>query len=195
MSSHDLLARALIDVGSTAAASGPDRGAALLDEVWPHAATSRTERKISERQRFKVFKADGFRCRYSGDLLFFPPYLRSLSALWPEKFPYHRNGKSEITHIAYWSHIASLEHVEPVATGGAEAEDNWITTSMARNMVRSRFSLTALDWTVKPRAPLSDWDGGVGAMLDLLRAYPHLLDDEMHGTALRQWQKWATENC
>lgn len=194
MSSHDELARALMDVGRTAVASGSDLGAAVLAEVWPHAVTSRTERKISERQRFKVFKADGFRCRYSGALLFFPPYLRALSALWPEKFPYHRNGKSEITHIAYWSHLASLEHVEPVATGGPEAEDNWITTSMARNMVRSRFSLAALDWTVKPRAPLSDWDGGVGAMLDLLRAYPHLLDDEKHGMALRQWQRWAKED-
>lgn len=194
MSSHNLLARALIDVGTTAVASGPDRGAALLGEVWPHAVTPRTGRTITARQRLKIFKADGFRCRYTGDILLFPGYLRALSALWPDAFPYHRNGKSEVTHIAYWSHLASLEHVEPLATGGAEADDNWITTSMARNMVRSRFSLAALGWTVQPRAPLPDWDGGLGEMLDLLQAYPHLLDDEKHGTALRQWQRWAAED-
>ncbi len=139
-----------------------------------------------------VFKADGFRCRYTGDLLLFPPYLRVLSALWPDAFPYHPNWKSELTHAAYWSHTASLEHVASVAIGGAEAEDNWITTSSARNMVRSRYSLDALGWTVLRREPLPDWDGGLQTFRDLLQAHPDLLDSAIHGAHLKLWQKMAS---
>lgn len=124
--------------------------------------------------------------------LLFPPYLRVLSALWPETFPYHSNWKSEVTHAAYRSHTVSLEHVEPVAIGGAEAEDNWITTSAARNQVRSRFSLDALGWQIQPRNPLPNWDGGLRSFLRLLEAHGELLEGP-HGPYLKQWQKLVRE--
>lgn len=191
-SSHDDLARLLIEVGKTAALRGSSEGENLVREKWPHLGAMRTARSISPLQRLRVFKADGFRCRYTGDLLLFPPYLRILSSLWPKSFPYHSNWKSEVTHVAYWSHTASLEHVEPVAVGGAESEDNWITTSAARNQVRSRYSLKALGWQIQPRNPLPDWDGGLQAFLHLMEAHSALLDGP-HGAHLKQWQKWVRE--
>jgi hypothetical protein len=189
---HDDLAKALIRVGTSTVQDGRDAGETMLNAEWPHAVTLRTRRSVTPRQRLEVFKADGFRCRYSGDLLLFPAYLRALSALWPAAFPYHPNGKSDVTHPAYWSHTASLEHVAPVAIGGAESEDNWITTSNARNMVRSRYSLESLRWTVGPREPRADWDGGLQAFHNLLDAHPELFGDATHGQHLKRWKKIAS---
>ena len=156
-------------------------------EGWPRSEAARTSRSINDHERLRVFRTDGFRCRYTGDLLVLPAYLRALSALWPEIVPYHPNWKSDETHEAYWTHTASLEHIDPVAVGGAGAEGNWITTSMARNQVRSRYSLEALGWQVQPRDPLSDWDGGVQALLKLLAAHTALLDGQ-HGAYLARWR-------
>lgn len=185
--SHDAGARLLVEAGEVAVVREHSEGEKIVRQSWAHVGTSRTARSISDAQKFRVFCSDGFRCRYSGDLLLLPAYLRALSALWPETFPYHPNWKSEYTHEAYWSHSASLEHIKPVAIGGIEADDNWITTSMARNQLRSRFSLEKLGWQVLPRAPLADWDGGRLALISLLDAFPHLLDGA-HSAYLARWR-------
>lgn len=187
-SSHNDLARLLTEAGGSAVLRGAEEGKRAILKGWPLSGTSPTSRSISDHQRLRVFKADGFRCRYTGDLLVLPAYLRALSALWPQAVPYHPNWKSDETHEAYWTHTASLEHIDPVAVGGAEAEGNWITTSMARNQVRSRYSLEALGWQVQPRQPLGGWDGGVGTFLAILEAFPSLLDGP-HGTYLTRWQR------
>jgi len=59
--------------------------------------------------------------------------------------------KAEETRRAYWLQTASLEHLDPVCVGGPEQLDNWATTSMARNQVRSRFALESLGWAIRPR--------------------------------------------
>ncbi|MBI1651175.1 hypothetical protein [Hyphomicrobium sulfonivorans] len=184
---HDTGARLLVSAGNAAALRTVDEGEQLLRQAWAHVGASRSARSTSDTEKLRVFRDDGFRCRYTGDLLLLPAYLRALSALWPETVPYHPNWKSEETHEAYWSHTASLEHINPISIGGAEAGGNWITTSMARNQLRSRFSLEALGWQVQPRSPLSDWDGGVGALLSLLKAHPNLLEGP-HGTYLKKWR-------
>jgi hypothetical protein len=189
-SSHNDLARLLIEAGQTAVRQGPEVGERLIREGWPHLKPTRTKRTISERQKLLVFKADGFRCRYTGDLLFFSGYLTALSGIWPATFPAHPHGKSDEAHEAYWTHFASVEHLDPVSTGGMETADNWITTSMARNQVRSRYSLEALGWKVQPRDPLPDWDGGLQAFLKLLEAFPALLSQ---GSYLKRWHKLVLE--
>lgn len=191
-SSHDNLARVLFDAGQNALKHGTEAGEVLVRQNWPHLKPKRTKRTISERQKLLVFIADGFRCRYTGDLLVLPAYLRALSVLWPEVVPYHPNWKSDKTHEAYWTHTASLEHIDAVAVGGAEAEGNWITTSMARNQVRSRYSLEALGWKVQPRCSTNEWDGGLKAFLELLDRYPELLNSR-HGAYFKQWRRFALE--
>ncbi|MTD93914.1 hypothetical protein GIW81_06140 [Hyphomicrobium sp. xq] len=186
-STHDTLARLLLEAGQSVLLNGSEAGEDLVRRRWPHLKATRTRRTISDRQKLKIFKADGFRCRYTGDLLFFSGYLTALSALWPETFPAHPHGKSDEAHEAYWTHFASVEHLDPVSMGGAETEDNWITTSMARNQVRSRYSLEALGWKVLPRNPMADWEGGVRAFLEILDAYPSALAG-VNGQYLKRWR-------
>ena len=173
-SSHDDLARLLSEAGQKALVLNPDAGEELVRQCWPHQKGIRTRRSISERQKLLMFMADGFRCRYTGDLLFFSGYLWAISALWPDTFPAHPHGKSDEAHEAFWTHFASVEHLDPIATGGTETEDNWITTSMARNQVRSRYSLEALGWKVQQRTPLREWDGGIATFLELFDRFPEL---------------------
>jgi len=189
---HDDLARGLCKVGDLTITQGRLNGEALLRASWPFAPSARTERKVSDREKLQVFKADRFRCRYTGDLLLLPAYLRVLSALYPDAFPYHQNWKAEETHPAYWSHTASLEHVEPVSVGGAEHLDNWVTTSMARNQVRSRFALESLGWAVRPRSTDSDWDGGMSAFI-ALSGTDGVLTNPHHGSYIARWRSLALE--
>jgi hypothetical protein len=100
------------------------------------------------------------------------------------------HGKSDEAHEAYWTHFASVEHLDPISIGGQETEANWITTSMARNQVRSRYSLEALGWSVRPREPKQDWDGGVRIFLNLMDRYPELSTGTW-GPYLSRWRKIA----
>lgn len=189
---HNDLARALRAAGDVIITHGRPDGETALRDAWPFAASQRAERKASDREKLRVFKADGFRCRYTGELLLLPAYLRVLSALYPDAFPYQANWKAEETHPAYWSHTASLEHVEPIAVGGGEHFDNWVTTSMARNQVRSRFPLESLGWAVRPRVRDSDWDGGMTAFITLSAA-DDVLANPLHGSYIARWRKLAVE--
>ncbi len=108
-SSHNDLARLLIEAGHRAVQQDAEAGEGLVRDEWPRSEATPTGRSISDFERLRVFNADGFRCRYTGDLLLLPAYLRALSVLWPEAFPYHPNWKSDETHEAYWTHTASLE--------------------------------------------------------------------------------------
>jgi hypothetical protein len=115
--SHDAVATALRSVGEAAAKNRQSGKEALL-RAWSYTAESRVGRSVSDRDKLHIFNADGFWCRYTGELLLLPAFLRTLSALYPDACPYHRNWKSEETHPSYWSHNA---------IGGAEHRDNWVT--------------------------------------------------------------------
>lgn len=195
MLDHNDIARIIAAAGAELAAGRADEGEALIRDHVPHIARERTRRSASDRLKLKVWIADGFRCRYSGDILFFPGYLTCLSAVWPETFPAHPNWKADAAHDVYWTHSASLEHVDPVSVGGAEAEENWITTSMARNQVRSRYPLQSLGWEVRPRAATSDWDGGLAQFRVLLERYPKLLCDQSWGSNLKRWDSVVRVVC
>lgn len=185
---HDKIARLLSAAGSAVLADRLAEGERLIREKCPHSPRARTRRSASKKQKLSVWISDGFRCRYSGDLLLFPGYLTCLSLIWPQTFPAHPNGKAEHAHDAYWTHFASLEHVGPVCTGGTDTEDNWVTTSMARNQVRSRYPLEALGWGIRPREILPDWDGGLQQFRDLIATQANFLIDPRWGAYLRRWQ-------
>ena len=119
--------------------------------------------------------------------------MTTLSSLWPETFPAHKHGKAELSHDAYWTHFASLEHVDPAAIGGADKKDNWITTSMARNQVRSRYQLADLVWSIQPRNVDPSWDGGVKHFLGLLEAYPSMKQNPEWGRYLARWERLVRE--
>lgn len=189
MQDHDRVAWLLTQAGAELAAGHERAGEELISSQIPHAARVRTRRSANAGDKLNVWMADGFRCRYTGDLLVFPGYLTLLSAVWPETFPGHPNWKTDAAHDAYWTHSASLEHLDPVASGGAETDDNWITTSMARNQVRSRYPLQSLGWTVQARARRDDWDGGLGQFKRLIANRPELLSHAAWGRYLERWHR------
>ena len=93
----------------------------------------------------RVFARDGFVDRYSGDKLVFPgTLLRLLSALMPDEFPAHPNWKMSASHVMYWELCPTIDHLVPVARGGADNESNYVTISMLRNSAKAHWTLEEL---------------------------------------------------
>ena len=106
-----------------------------------------------------VFMRDGFIDRYRGDRLVYPPALRLVSQLLPKVFPYHKNGKMDVGHIAYWELFPTIDHVVPIARGGLDEEPNWVCCSMLTNGIKSNWMLEDLRWELLQPGDLEQWDG------------------------------------
>jgi hypothetical protein len=101
-----------------------------------------------------------------------------LSKILPREFPAHPNWKMSVTHMVYWELFPTIDHVIPVARGGPDSEENWVTTSMVRNAGKSNWTLEELGWTLKPFDPVSAWDGLMGWFVDYVRAWPEHRSDK-----------------
>lgn len=55
--------------------------------------------------------------------------LRVLSALYPTEFPFHLNWKTSVTHPAYWTISASIEHVVAGTSGGDWLDESNLVTA------------------------------------------------------------------
>lgn len=91
------------------------------------------KRAYKDIYKFNIFIRDGFIDRYTGDKLLNPGILKVFSFYFPNQFPYHSHWKMEQTHMAYWELIPTIDHINPIAKGGKDELDNWVTTSMLRN--------------------------------------------------------------
>ena len=120
----------------------------------------------------RVFLRDRFVDRYSGARLVFPGTLRLLSVVMPVEFPAHPSWKMDETHLAYWELFPTIDHVVPVARGGADDETNWVTTSMVRNAAKSNWLLEELGWSIREPEQNGAWDGLVGWCLEFVGAHP-----------------------
>lgn len=158
----------------------------LLREEYPFAAPQRAGRRYTTLDAVRVFSRDGFIDRYGGERLVFPGVLRLLSHLMPEEFPWHSHGKMELCHIAHWTLGPSLDHLVPLARGGADAEANWVTTSVLRNMSKGQATLEELGWTLHPPGRLGDWDGLAGWFLAYTERRPEFLHELR---PLRDWKR------
>ena len=118
-----------------------------------------TKRRYTKAQATQIFARDGFCDRYSGERLVFPGVLRVLSDLFPEQFPWHPNWKIGASHSLYWLLQATVDHVVPVTYQGIDADENWVTTSMLRNLWKGNRSLAQLGWDVGPLDTMPRWDG------------------------------------
>ena len=170
---------ALLDADDLPSASS------LLRRDYPFAARAATERKYGEAEALRVFLRDGFIDRYSGDRLVFPGALRVLSLRLPADFPFHPNWKMSETHFAFWELSPTVDHVVPVSRGGADAEGNWVTTSMVRNSAKGNWTLEELGWTLRPAGDLREWDGLLGWFRTYVARHPDLLDN----TLVRRWHR------
>jgi hypothetical protein len=173
------------------ALSGDSAAAAsdILRAEYPFVPLTRRGRRYTEWQSLQVFARDGFIDRYSGLRLVFPGVLRLLSRLLPREFPFHPNWKMSETHPAFWELFPTIDHVLPIARGGADSEANWVTTSMLRNAAKANSTLTELGWSLHAPGSLVEWDGLTGFFLKFIDSERSLLDDaylrRWHGAALR----------
>lgn len=133
----------------------------------------------------KQFVSDGFIDRYFGTRLVNPGILRVLSFYFPDIFPYQPHWKMSECHIAYWELIPTIDHIVPVALGGKDLPENWATTSMLHNSIKSNWTLPQVGWTLHPAGKLSDWDGMSAGFLSLAAADPRLLDVDW----IREWYR------
>lgn len=123
----------------------------VIANEYPHVAVRAAGRRYSKQQWVEVFLRDGFVDRYSGQRLVFPGALRLLSLLLPDALPFHPNWKMEACHPMWWELYPTIDHVEPVARGGADASANWVCTSMLRNAAKSNWTLSELGWNFTRR--------------------------------------------
>jgi len=170
-----------IDLGDLAQAS------AVAKERYPFTPAANAGRRYSAYESTRIFQRDGFIDRYSGERLIFPGTLRLLSTLMPDEFPAHRNWKMSESHIVYYELFPTVDHVVPVARGGADDESNWVTTSMFRNAAKGNARLEDLSWTLLPPSADREWDGLMRWFVDRTRRHP--LPPGAH--YLRRWRAAA----
>lgn len=157
----------------------------ILSSQYPFEAVQKRSRQYTRNQQVRLFRRDGFIDRYSGDRLVFPGVLRLLSIIFPDKFPYHRNWKSDQTHSAFWELFPTVDHVTPIARGGLDEESNWVTASMMRNSAKSNWTLDQLGWELRPPGELSDWDGLKGWFIEYMAQNEQYQED----TYLASWHQ------
>ena len=136
-----------------------DDAAAILSNEYPCMPLKNAGRHYSAIQSMRVFSRDGFIDRYTGKRLVFPGTLRLLSKFFPVEFPFHSNWKTDECHFAFWELSPTIDHVVPLSRGGADHEDNWVSTSMVRNAAKANFTIEELGWQLLPSGDLSQWDG------------------------------------
>lgn len=164
--------------------------AEVLRRDYPFAASAPAGRNYSEMQSTKLFMRDGFIDRYSGERLVFPGTLRLLSRLLPAVFPFQTNWRMSETHPAFWELFPTVDHVLPIARGGVDAEENWVTTSMLRNNAKSNWTLEELKWPLLPPGDIRVWDGLMNWFLEYSAATPSALDVPY----LKRWHR-AARSC
>ena len=135
------------------------------------------KRSYKDKDKFKIFIRDGFIDRYSGDKLLNPGILKVFSTYFPQEFPYHRNWKMDQTHIAYWELVPTIDHINPIARGGKDNDDNLITTSQLNNSIKSNWSLEQIRWQIHRPGDIKEWDGLTKLFIDIVEKDRTLLSD------------------
>lgn len=154
---------------------------------YPFQTVQPSRRHYTAYQSICVFIRDGFIDRYSGKRLIFPATLRLLSIVMPDEFPAHPNWKMSASHIAYWELFPTIDHLIPIARGGADSEANWVTTSMLRNGAKAQWTIEELGWNLLPAGDIGQWDGLMNWYLSFVTANPKWLETAY----LRRWHRAA----
>ena len=173
----------------TLLSSSKDGALNFINEKYKFDYKVAKNRAYSERQKIQVFLRDGFIDRYTGDKLVNPGILKALSVHFPEDFPYHLHWKMEKTHIAYWELTPTLDHIVPIARGGEDAFENWVTTSQLHNSIKSHWTLEQMGWKLFEPGNLSDWNGLTKLFIELVEKDGTLLEDNY----VKRWYKFSKE--
>ena len=161
-----------------------------MQKEYPFVYVERAKRTYTESQKMKQFIKDGFIDRYSGDKLVNPGILKVITCYLPKDFPYHPHGKMDECHNAYWELIPSVDHIYPIARGGLDNEDNYVTTSMLHNLIKNNWTLEQLQWKLYPAGDIDEWDGLTRLFIELVEANRELLKDAY----IKRWYVLSTTN-
>ena len=162
-----------------------DTARQLLRDNYPFVTSARSKRIYTPMECMRAFVRDGFIDRYSGTRLVFPGTLRVLSLLMPEEFPFHPNWKMDATHPAFWELFPTIDHVVPVVRGGADTEENWVTTSQLRNSAKANWTPEELSWKLVPSGNINEWDGLSEWFVNFIEEHEDLLGNNYLRTWLR----------
>lgn len=149
----------------------------LIQSEYPFKHLTSGRRKYTDKQKMEQFQCDGFIDRYSGQKLLNPGLLKILSYYMPDVFPYHAHWKMEKCHNAYWEFVPTVDHIYPVALGGIDSKENWATTSMLHNSIKSNWTLEQLNWQLHEPGNYKVWDGLTMLFIRLVEADANLQAD------------------
>lgn len=144
---------------------------------YPHKTYDVKKRTYTTTQKMEQFIRDGFIDRYTGQKLLNPGVLKVLSTYFPAEFPFHPHWKMTETHIAYWELVPTIDHIYPVAKGGYDDKNNWVTTSMKNNSIKSNYTIDEIHWTLYPQGDIKAWDGLSKSFVNLVDNDKELLKD------------------
>lgn len=164
-----------------------NRAEEVINTKYPFQKINSLNRSYTKSKMLEIFLRDGFKDRYSGDNLIFPPVLRLLSLKFPDSFPFHKNWKMSECHIAYWELMPTIDHIKPIAQGGTNDDSDLVCTSMMRNSAKKNFTLQQLGWEIHPQGDLDKWDGLVHWFLNYVERYDYFLQNEY----IKQWYSLA----
>ena len=150
----------------------------IIQQEYPFERYEVFHRTYTLKQKMKKFKEDGFIDRYTGEKLINPGILKIFSFYFPNDFPYHPHGKMTEGHIAYWELFPTIDHIYPIAMGGIDEPENWATTSMLNNAVKSNWSLKQLRWELHPAVKFEEWDGLTKLFVDIVDNDKNLMNDK-----------------
>jgi hypothetical protein len=174
----------LVSVCELLAHGDVDSAKGKLATDYPPPQPSTPRKTWTLRRLVTVFGRDGYTDRYSGFRLVFPGTLCALSLLLQDAFPYHPNWKQSATHPAFWELYPTIDHVVPVARGGADDESNVVTTSMLRNSAKSNWLLDEVAWPAQLAPIVAGWDGLVGWFVEVATSHDML---RQHKT-IKRWR-------
>jgi len=124
-------------------------------------------KNIPKKVQLEVFRRDNWHCRYCGRPIFFNPTLNLLEKLNPDHIYYHPHGKSgSMLSLFQWS-MGSVDHIKPVARGGTNDLENFVTACWYCNH-RKREKMTPAQKMLAKKE--SKWDGFSGLYPNLLKS-------------------------
>ena len=154
-----------------------DTAKAIILKDYPNRFYEVEKRTYSMTQKMQQFLKDGFIDRYTGEKLLNPGMLKILSTYFPEEFPFHPHWKMTQTHIAYWELVPTIDHIYPIARGGQDDEENWVTTSMKNNSIKSNYTIDEIHWKLYPKGEIEEWDGLTRIFVEIVDRNTELLKD------------------